>query len=102
VRVRASFREPGADTGEHRGVHRPLQPRVAHRAVRASDAGAGPSRRAAKGRMTADRSQATSRTWLRNCDLGAALTQVSPETGRVTVLTRVQRTGCGTHRDTRV
>jgi hypothetical protein len=82
--------------GDHRGVPRTLQPRVAHRTARASHAGAGAGRRDAQGRMIADRAQTTSPTWLRSRDLGAAHIHVSPETGRVTALTSVRGTGCGT------
>jgi len=46
--------------------------------------------------MIADRSQTTSHTWLRSRDLRGPNIQVSPETERVTALTSVQRTGCGT------
>jgi hypothetical protein len=46
--------------------------------------------------MIADRAQTPSHTWLRSRDLRAAHIQVSPETERVTALTSVQGTGCGT------
>jgi hypothetical protein len=46
--------------------------------------------------MIADLAQTPSHTWLRSRDLRAAHIQVSPETERVTALTSVQGTGCGT------
>ena len=46
--------------------------------------------------MIADRSQTASHIGLRRHDLGATPIAVSPETERVTALTSVQGTGCGT------
>ena len=46
--------------------------------------------------MIADRSQTASHIRLRRRDLGATPIAVSPETERVTALTSVQGTGCGT------
>ena len=46
--------------------------------------------------MIADRSQTASHIGLRCHDLGATPIAVSPETERVTALTSVQGTGCGT------
>ena len=103
MRVPASLREPGAGAHAHRGVHHPVQHRVAHRTSGASHTGSSAYRRPAEGRMSRAGGPPLSNEGRRGSridfDEGGRYLDI-PRHQPVRAFTTVQRTGCGTSRDT--